>query len=438
MCYRIVREWPSPKTNVILQIPSSILDSFCFISFFFSFSSLIPKGDRLIIELYSTGCKDTSNEINYLEHVQAVISIQSNTRGTLVVHLRSPMGTNSTLLDKRILDQSTESFNKWPFTSVHMWGEKPQGIWTVEIKNNARNSKYFLFSLFVFFFKYQFHLFVLLATYINLSLILYGTKDSPQKRAVSTNELYENYNNHKNEMNAENDQTNENHSSNQEKPLIKSSSSILNIVQSSDQKHRKAKLSNSNKTSKIYKQSDILLTNYLFKETKDNFLKLKNFKNKFKTTTAQSSTTTSLEQQYVFINSKKQQQQDYDQESLATGGNTDENYYDEDEETHNHLLNENPNEDDNVDYDENVKHSRFGHNSGASDEEADLGDDHQASNLNDDESLTRQQEYSADQQFSSTSSTIYSRCHSTLFFLISIVFLFQLNSFLFIMFHWSF
>jgi hypothetical protein len=148
MRYRIVRKWPSPKANVTLQITSSVLYSFCVISFFFSFSSLIPKGDRLIIELYSTGCKDSSNEINYLEHVQAVISIQSNTRGTLVVHLRSPMGTNSTLLDKRILDQSTESFNKWPFTSVHMWGEKPQGIWTVEIKNNARNSKIFLFSFF--------------------------------------------------------------------------------------------------------------------------------------------------------------------------------------------------------------------------------------------------------------------------------------------------
>ncbi|RNA06034.1 Furin-like protease isoforms 1 1-X, partial [Brachionus plicatilis] len=84
---------------------------------------LIPKGDRLIIELFSSGCKGTNNEINYLEHVQAVVSVQSNSRGTLVVYLKSPMGTNSTLLDRRMLDQSAESFNKWPFTSVHMWGE---------------------------------------------------------------------------------------------------------------------------------------------------------------------------------------------------------------------------------------------------------------------------------------------------------------------------
>lgn len=107
---------------------------------------LIPRGDRLVIELFSTGCKGSKNEINYLEHVQAVISVQSNTRGTLVVTLRSPMGTNSTLLDRRMLDQSTEMFNKWPFTTVHMWGERPQGTWILEIKNNAKNS-IFLFHL---------------------------------------------------------------------------------------------------------------------------------------------------------------------------------------------------------------------------------------------------------------------------------------------------
>jgi hypothetical protein len=257
-----------------------------------------------------------------------------------------------------------------------------------------------------------------------LSLILYGTKDSPQKRAVSTNELYDNYFSHKNEQSEtsiDNDKAHDNQRGKQDKSIAKSSSSsILNIVQSSDQKHRKAKLSNSNKTSKIYKQNDILLTNYLFKETKDNFLKLKNFKNKYRTTTARSTTTT--EQQYVFINSKKQPQ-DYDQESVTTGANTDDNYYDEDDEAQNHFLNENANEEDNVDYDENVKHSRFGQNSGVNDE-ADLGDDHQASNLSEDDSLTRQQEYSADQQFSSTSSTIYSSSyHFTVFFLVSSVFL---------------
>jgi subtilisin-like proprotein convertase family protein len=51
------------------------------------------------------------------------------------------MGTNSTLLDKRMLDRSAESYNKWPFTTVHMWGERAQGVWTLEIKNSGENSK---------------------------------------------------------------------------------------------------------------------------------------------------------------------------------------------------------------------------------------------------------------------------------------------------------
>jgi len=110
--------------------------------FIILFFRMIPKGESLIIELFSTGCKGSKNEINYLEHVQAVMSIQSDSRGTLVVYLRSPMGTNTTLLDKRMLDQSTESFNKWPFTSVHMWGETPKGKWILEIKNDARNSEF--------------------------------------------------------------------------------------------------------------------------------------------------------------------------------------------------------------------------------------------------------------------------------------------------------
>ncbi len=69
------------------------------------------------------------------------MTVQSNIRGTLVLKLRSPSDTNSTLLDRRLFDQSSESFNKWPFTTVHMWGERPHGNWTLEIKNNAKNSK---------------------------------------------------------------------------------------------------------------------------------------------------------------------------------------------------------------------------------------------------------------------------------------------------------
>ena len=50
------------------------------------------------------------------------------------------MGTVSTILDKRMKDDSSESFVKWPFTTVHMWGETAQGKWAMEIINESHNS----------------------------------------------------------------------------------------------------------------------------------------------------------------------------------------------------------------------------------------------------------------------------------------------------------
>jgi subtilisin-like proprotein convertase family protein len=93
----------------------------------------------------SNGCKDTNNEINYIEHIQSVLSIESSSRGGLAIFLTSPMGTTSTLLDLRERDKSMENFDNWPFTTVHMWGETPQGKWTLKIKNEADSSNQIFF-----------------------------------------------------------------------------------------------------------------------------------------------------------------------------------------------------------------------------------------------------------------------------------------------------
>ena len=52
------------------------------------------------------------------------------------------MGTNSTLLGRRVEDDSPDGFNSWPFMTVHNWGESPRGLWTLEIvdiENNGRS-----------------------------------------------------------------------------------------------------------------------------------------------------------------------------------------------------------------------------------------------------------------------------------------------------------
>jgi furin len=56
----------------------------------------------------------------------------------LQIHLTSPGGTRSTLLDRRRLDVSRAGFNRWPFMTVHSWGEAPVGIWQLEIHNEGR------------------------------------------------------------------------------------------------------------------------------------------------------------------------------------------------------------------------------------------------------------------------------------------------------------
>jgi subtilisin-like proprotein convertase family protein len=62
--------------------------------------------------------------------------------GNLQIFLTSPMGTNSTLLGRRVEDDSVDGFNNWPFMTVHNWGESPRGIWTLEIVDVENNGLY--------------------------------------------------------------------------------------------------------------------------------------------------------------------------------------------------------------------------------------------------------------------------------------------------------
>ncbi|XP_049766155.1 furin-like protease 1 [Schistocerca cancellata] len=95
---------------------------------------LIPAKSQVTLELYVKECAG----VNYLEHVQAKISLVSSRRGDLTIHLTSPAGTRATLLARRPQDVSRAGFQDWPFMSVHTWGEQPFGRWTLEIHNEGR------------------------------------------------------------------------------------------------------------------------------------------------------------------------------------------------------------------------------------------------------------------------------------------------------------
>jgi proprotein convertase subtilisin/kexin type 2 len=53
----------------------------------------IPSDKSLFLSIETTACAGLDTEVNYLEHVQAVITINATRRGDVELFLRSPMGT---------------------------------------------------------------------------------------------------------------------------------------------------------------------------------------------------------------------------------------------------------------------------------------------------------------------------------------------------------
>lgn len=95
----------------------------------------IPGTGRLTVTTQARGCKGTANSVKYLEHVDAVVSLSFTKRGDLALYLTSPSGTRSTLLAKRLRDNSRRGFHDWAFMTTHAWEENPEGTWTLEIEN---------------------------------------------------------------------------------------------------------------------------------------------------------------------------------------------------------------------------------------------------------------------------------------------------------------
>jgi len=53
----------------------------------------IPSNGVLVMKINTDACKGDSTEVRYLEHVQAVVSLNSTRRGDTELFLTSPMGT---------------------------------------------------------------------------------------------------------------------------------------------------------------------------------------------------------------------------------------------------------------------------------------------------------------------------------------------------------
>ncbi|KAL3874214.1 hypothetical protein ACJMK2_037259 [Sinanodonta woodiana] len=120
-------------------------------------------GETIRMTIETDACKGTDAEINYLEHVQAFITVKSTYRGNIVMHLISPMNTTSMILSQRPNDDDHKNgFTRWPFMTTHNWCENPRGTWTLEVtsipgKNNDVDT----------------------GKFSEWTLVLHGTRDPP-------------------------------------------------------------------------------------------------------------------------------------------------------------------------------------------------------------------------------------------------------------------
>ncbi|XP_011195107.1 neuroendocrine convertase 2 [Zeugodacus cucurbitae] len=122
----------------------------------------IYTGRSMFLEIKTDSCKGTDTEVNYLEHVQAVISANATRRGDLELFLTSPMGTRSMILSRRANDDDhRDGFTKWPFMTTHSWGEYPHGTWKLEARFNSPQPRS--------------------GWLIEWSLVLHGTKEAPYR-----------------------------------------------------------------------------------------------------------------------------------------------------------------------------------------------------------------------------------------------------------------
>lgn len=96
-------------------------------------------GGSTYVSFHTDGCRGTANEVNSLEQVQVFVDIDHESRGKLEIYLKSPSGTVSMLLSPRPNDKSKNGFANWHFTSVHFWGEEPQGRWNLLIREKGEN-----------------------------------------------------------------------------------------------------------------------------------------------------------------------------------------------------------------------------------------------------------------------------------------------------------
>jgi proprotein convertase subtilisin/kexin type 2 len=64
----------------------------------------IPSSRSVLLKINTNACQGSETQVSYLEHVQAVITLNATRRGDVELFLTSPMGTRSVLVT--VIEQS--------------------------------------------------------------------------------------------------------------------------------------------------------------------------------------------------------------------------------------------------------------------------------------------------------------------------------------------
>lgn len=145
----------------MLQIKSVIIPDW-------SFRPLKSKG-TVTRHLKTDACQgDKDHEVIYLEHVEIHIKMEYTYRGDVNMFLISPHGMRSEILRVRPSDDNKEGIH-FTFMTVFNWGEKADGVWTLEIHDKPPKGSKRVNS----------------GKLLSWSLTLYGTRERPEQHLVS-------------------------------------------------------------------------------------------------------------------------------------------------------------------------------------------------------------------------------------------------------------
>lgn len=98
-------------------------------------SAAIPDADSVGTTAALLMSRDIMDPIFTIEHVEVKVNVTHTYRGDLKISLTSPSGMESILSESHA--DPGDNYSNWKFTTVAHWGEDPDGIWTLNIQDEA-------------------------------------------------------------------------------------------------------------------------------------------------------------------------------------------------------------------------------------------------------------------------------------------------------------